>query len=200
MAKDVTGDLLSMTPSPGSASPRPARIAALELRARLSDRQPFAARRHTARLSSRIGLLLGSDLAAFVLARGALRAIADQQVFGARLPASLTAAGPLADPGKPGSTVFIIALLFALSVTGSYTRHRGLNTAARLAASVALAVAAAAVPLAAIVGVAGAIVNTLIVGLGTWVALVLVRRVTENFLAHVWPRGRWAAPAILIGA
>lgn len=144
-------------------------------------------------------MLLASDLAAFLLARGLLRWLTGQPVLSGRFPADLTTFGPLSNPGEPGSTVFIIALILSLCLSGSYTRHRGLNTAARLGAAVSLAVMAAAVPLAALIGVRGAISAVLLIGLATWFGLLLIRSVTERFLEKVWPRDRWAWPAILIG-
>lgn len=188
-----------MIPPQAKTTPHSARSSALDFRARLSDRQPDAARRHAARLGTRIGILLASDMAAFFLARAVLRAFASQPLVAARLPVNLTSAGPLADPGEPGSTVFLVALLLALALTGSYTRHRGLNTGVRLGAAAVLAIAAAAVPLAALVGVPRAIASTLLVGAVTWAALLIVRAFMERFLERVWPRDRWAGPAILIG-
>lgn len=177
----------------------PTTSSALKFRARLSERQPAAARRHTARLGSRVGILLVSDLVGFLLARTLIRSFATQPQIAALLPADLTSFGPLANPGEPGSMVFLVALLIALALTGSYTRHRGLNTGARLGAATLIAIFAAAVPLAALVGVPRAIGNTFFVGAVTWGFLFVVRRLTERFLERVWPRHRWAGPAILIG-
>lgn len=188
-----------MITSQAKTIPNPERSLALDFRARLSDRLPDVARRHTARLASRIGILLASDLAAFFLARGLLRTLAGQPLIAARLPGNLTSYGPLANPGEPVSTVFPVSLLLALALTGAYTRHRGLNTTARLGAAAALAIAAATVPLAALVGVSSAIASTLLVGAVTWAALLMVRAAIERFLETVWPRNRWAGPAILVG-
>ena len=189
-----------MLPVDAHGVPQERRRSALDFRARLSERQPGAARRHTARLATRVGILLAADVAAFFLARAALRALATNPLFAPRLPGDMTSFGPLASPGQPGSTVFLVSLLLALILTGSYTRHRGLNTAARIGAAVALAGAVAAIPLAAILGVARAISQTVIVGAAAWVALLLVRAVVERFLERVWPRNRWAGPAIVIGS
>lgn len=188
-----------MIPSQTKPTPQRSRKAALAFRARLSDRQPEAARRHTARLASRILILAISDFAAILLARAAVRMLAAEPEVASRLPANLTASGPLANPGEPGSTVFFVALLLALAVTGAYTRHRGLNTAARLGVATALAVAAAAVPLAAIVGVPRAITVTLLMGVTTWIGMLVIRAFTERFLEHVWPKDRWAGAAVLVG-
>lgn len=188
-----------MTPTQAKATPRTVRSSALDFRARLSDRQPDVVRRHTMRLAARISILLASDLAAVLLARAALRDFATSPLAAPRLPANLTLSGPLANPGEPGSMVFPIALLLALAFTGSYTRHRGLNTALRLGAATVLATAAASVALATLVGVPRAIAVTLLMGATTWIALLIGRTVTERFLARVWPRERWAGPAIFIG-
>lgn len=186
--------LTSPDPSAGAT-----RSAALDFRARLSARQPDAARRHAARLGTRIGVLLISDVLALLIARSALGAIVTHPVLSGRWPSDLTASGPLARPGDPGSMVFYIALIIALAFTGSYTRHRGLNTGARLGAGVAIAILFATVPLAAVVGVPRAFASTLLVGLTAWAALLFARLLFERFLEGVWPRDRWAAPAIFVG-
>lgn len=179
--------------------PEDRRRSALDFRARLSDRQPDVARRHAARLATRIGILIVADLVGFLAARVALRMLATQPLFASRLPPDMTSFGPLANPGQPGSTVFVLALLLALVLTGSYTRHRGLNTAARVGAAVVIAGVAAAIPLAAIVGVTRAVSLTLIVAGAAWIGLLVIRTLVERFLERVWPRDRWAGPAIVIG-
>ena len=172
---------------------------ALDLRARLSDRQPEVLRRHGWRLASRIGLLLVGDIGAFLAARSLLRVLASRPEIASRFPGNPLAAGPLANPGAPGSLVFFVTLLFALALLGSYSRHRGLNTSARLGGAVMLAAAAAALPLAALIGVPFAIAQAVLVGLVTWLAMLVVRAGSERFLASVWPRDRWASPALLVG-
>lgn len=176
------------------------RSAALDFRARLFDQHAEAVRRHTMRLASRIGILSVSDGAAFVVARQALREFARQPLIAERLPANLISYGPLANPGEPGSMVFPVALVLALALTGSYTRHRALNTAVRLAAATALAIGAASVPLAALFGVSRAVASTLMVGAVTWGSLLVTRSLTERFLERVWPCDRWAGPAVLVGS
>lgn len=196
----LSGRMVVLGPlSQGRPGPRGAGRPALDFRARLSDRQPDAARRYASRLAARVGILLVADLAAFFLARTVIRALTALPLSGQRLPQDIVSVGPLANPGEPGSTIFFVALLLALALTGSYTRHRGLNTPARLSAAVVLAVAAAAVPLAALVGVPRAIANTFLVGAATWVGLLIFRLVTERFLERVWPGNRWAGAAILVG-
>lgn len=140
-----------------------------------------------------------SDLFVFLIARNFLRRLSAQPWVGARFPEDATSIGPLASPGSPGSTVFLVALVLGLAITGSYTRHRGLNPGARLGAAVVVAIAAAAVPLAALVGVRQAIAQTVVVGAVTWMMLLLSRLVWERFLERVWPRDRWAGPAIIVG-
>jgi exopolysaccharide biosynthesis polyprenyl glycosylphosphotransferase len=194
----VRGSRINVEPSATDVGQHPRRRA-LDFRARLSDRQSVAARRHALRLASRVAILLASDLTAFLLARTALRMAAGHPSIAERFSASLISAGPLANPGEPGSTVFPVALALSLALTGSYTRHRGLNPTARIGVATVIAVAAAAVPLAALLGVSRAVSATLIVGAASWMFILLTRSLTEAFLARVWPRARWAGPAVVIG-
>lgn len=184
---------------PLGAGMEPGRSAALKVRARLSERHPDVVRRHTLRLGSRIGILAATDLTVFLVARALLRSLVENQWLDTRFMDDVTLVGPLANPGRPGSTVFLLALFLGLAFTGSYTRHRGLNTVARLGAAIGIAITAATIPLAAVVGVRQAIAQTALVGAVTWIVLVLLRAVAERFLEHGWPRDRWAGPAIIIG-
>ncbi|HUR91694.1 MAG TPA: exopolysaccharide biosynthesis polyprenyl glycosylphosphotransferase [Gemmatimonadaceae bacterium] len=172
---------------------------ALAFRARLSHRHSGAARRYAARLGARISLLVLSDALAFLLARTGFRAVLESPAFAELFPKLVTSAGPLASPGDPGSMVFFISLFLSLALTGSYARHRVLNTGARLAAATTMAAMAATLPLAAIVGVRSALTENLLVAAGVWAALLLMRAIAERVLERLWPQRRWAEPCVLVG-
>lgn len=173
---------------------------ALERRARLSELRPVAARRRTRRVSARLLILIVADVLALLFARALIRAAVGAAGIAEGVPGDVTAAGPLADPGEPSSLVFGVTLVMALAFSGAYSSQRRLNTSVRLGAAAALAALATAVPLAAVVGIRGAIVQTLIVAAGTWAVLIPGRWVGEHVLENIWPRGRGAAPAIAVGS
>ena len=131
-------------------------------------------------------------------ARAILRAVIPNSELAPRYIPDLGAAGPLADPGRPGSTVFWVAMLLALALTGSYSRHRGLNPTARIAIAAVIAAIAASIPLAAVVGVKASLLAMAVVATVTIVAVAGIRRGSEVFLRRVWPRDRGAAPAVFI--
>lgn len=163
-----------------------------------AERREAAIHRHTGRFASRVGILLCGDVLAILLMRAILRSALPQSQFVARHVSDITSAGPLANPGRPGSTVFWVALLLALAVTGSYSRHRALNSTARMTIAAVLATIAASIPLAAVIGFQTAIVETSIIASLALMAIVVARRASELFLRRVWPRHRGAAPAIFV--
>lgn len=172
----------------------------LARRAKLYERQRDGFHRRTIRIASRVGILLFADSLALLAARfGALWLTGHW----AGAPAALRTAravGPLAEPGAPASLVFWLTVIPALLATGAYSRHRGLNASARHAAGLVLAAAAAAVPLAAVVGWPRSVAMMLPITLLTFLPLRLGRLAAEFFLRSIWPRAREAAPAMLIGS
>lgn len=171
---------------------------ALDARARLSDRRRLSLRRRAVRMGSRFSVLMISDAITFVGVRMMLGAMVVPAALD-RFNAGVASVGPLALPGRPASLVFWMTTMIALGVTGSYSRHRRLNTPIRLAGACVLAGLAATVPLAAIIGWRAGLTLIAIVAAVTWIALIATRSVAELFLGRVWPRDRGAAPALLVG-
>lgn len=176
-----------------------ASIPGLERRAKLYDQRRTGVQRRSKRIASRVAVLLLADLSALVAARLGAGWIVGAQDTGFVLLEGFRAAGPLASPGRPASLAFWIAMLIALFVTGAYSRHRGLNTAVRLATAALLAAVAGTLPLAAVVGLQRAAGMLSVMALVALVILIPFRIVAELFLVHVWPRERGAGAALLIG-
>ena len=168
---------------------------ALHRRGELHEMRSRALRRRSKRVTSRFLCLLAADVTMLLAARW----LAGTSVGAFGLSAAFARPGPLARPGEPASMVFWVAVILALAVTGSYSRRRGLNTPLRLAASSLLAGAAAAVPLAALVGINRAITEMSVIAAITLIALILGRLVAEKFMLSVWPGARDAGPALIVG-
>ena len=164
----------------------------------VAERRQIATQRHTFRFISRVGILMGGDVLAMIAARAVLRAVIPNARLVTRYVPDVAAVGPLSDPGGPGSTVFWVAMLLALALTGSYSRHRGLNPTARVTIAAVIAAIASSIPLAAVVGVKASLLVMAIVATVTIVAIAVTRRGSEVFLRRVWPRDRGAAPAVFI--
>lgn len=174
--------------------------AALDRGARLNLQRDLAIRRHAKRLAARFAPLILGDLIVLIAARQVVRWVALDDSPNWPWLRSLTAAGPFADPGRPGSLVFVTAIFAALLMIGGYSRHRQLHSGPRIGGASLVAAAVAAVPLAAVVGIREAVSQAALAGAAAWMAIVIGRVASEAFLRHVWPRERGAAPAILVGA
>lgn len=144
-------------------------------------------------------MLLFFDIVALVFVRSLLGWTMDAQALSVKIPGDFRTAGPLSAPGEPASLVFWVATIIGLLVTGCYSRHRGLNTPVRLATASFLAGAAAAVPVAAVVGMQVAIAQLSLVAGAAWLTLLGIRGLSERFLGHVWPQEKGAAAAVLVG-
>lgn len=169
---------------------------ALERRARIIERQPLTVRRRSARVLSRVAVLLAFDVIALAVARSVSQLLLEPVSFGTRPDDSI--AGPLAPPGSPGSLVFGVVLLSVLLISGSYARHRPDVVAFRLIVAAAVATAATAVALASLVGVREALVHTGSFGLICVAVIAAGRLLGEYFVARVWPRARGALPAVRV--
>jgi exopolysaccharide biosynthesis polyprenyl glycosylphosphotransferase len=168
---------------------------ALYRRDALRERRPSATRRHTGRVATRFTVLLAGDLVAVLLARVVALWLMNETAFGAA-----------ALPGTPlisgGTRLVFLVLITLVSVftTGGHSRHRALNQPIRIFVAVA-----GAVLLNYAGGIARGLLSDLILPMvataGTlWLSLLVVRRLSEWFLRHVWPRQRGAGAAILVGA
>lgn len=167
---------------------------ALQRRSALRERRPHSVRRHTGRVATRFAVLVTGDLIGILLARAIAIWLATETVRGAE-----------AFNGTPfliGGSHFVFFGLIALGAvfaTGGHSRHRALNQPIRL-----FVAAAGAVLLNWAGGIARGFLPDLVLPMvataGTlWLALLLVRQLSESFLRHVWPAQRGAASAILVG-
>ena len=172
-------------------------IPALQRSSRLADRQPGTVRRRSARVLSRIAVLLAFDLAAYFAARAVAQPLAGAGIFPA-WSGRATELGPLASPGAPASLIFPMALFAGLLLTASYARHRSPIVGVRIFAAAVIASAVTALALASVLGVRDALTYSGLFGLVCAVALGAGRWVSHTFAVKVWPRGRGALPAVRI--
>jgi exopolysaccharide biosynthesis polyprenyl glycosylphosphotransferase len=168
---------------------------ALERRSALRDRRPRAIRRHTARVATRFAVLVTGDVAAILVARAVAIWLAAETVNG-----SLAFAETPLVTGGPRFVFLALLTIGAVFATGGHSRHRALNQPIRLFVAVA-----GAVLLTWAGGIARGFLPDLVLPMvataGTvWIALLLVRQMSEWILRDVWPRGRGAATAVLVGS
>lgn len=184
---------LNSLPGPAVASGRAG--SPLHVRTRLRERRPVSVKRHTARIATRLGVLLAGDVLAIVICN----LIAGFAVSEATLGESLGSAFSKAvGAGYGGGTVFGPVLFLSLVVTGCYSRHRSLNGKVRLLAASGLACGFVLWQLVSGGDLPGAVSVYLVATSVTWAILLGVRATTEKFLCTVWPGTRGAAPALLI--
>jgi exopolysaccharide biosynthesis polyprenyl glycosylphosphotransferase len=186
---------LKLTSSPGNAVPSAYGASPLNVRTKLRERRPVSVRRHTARIATRLGVLLVGDIVGIVVCQMLASWTASNAIFGAALATQFSKA---LGAGYGAGVNFGAAVIAGLIITGNYSRHRQLNGRLRLLAASALA--SALVLWAMITGgeiLAGFAVYIAIATL-TWFVLLSERIFTEKFLSRVWPGMRGAAPAILI--
>ena len=182
---------LRLTSSPGPALGSAPSASPLHVRTRLRERRPVSVKRHTARIATRLGVLLGADVTAMFICA----LVADVAARGSGwIPAQFS----LAESSGYGGPIFGAALFLSLVATGSYSRHRSLNAKVRLLAGSALA--CGFVLWRVIAGgnfVGAATIYSLAAGV-TWLVVLGVRAAAERFLRSIWPGTRGAAPALLI--
>lgn len=168
---------------------------ALNVRTRLRERRPVSVKRHSARIATRLAVLLAGDVAAVAICRFvATIAISSGLPLGGLDSALSRAIGAAYATGLN----FGIVLIACLIVTGNYSRHRRLNGALRLLAASSLASATAIWGALAGGDVLGALTVYVTAASLTWLILFSERLATEKFLSRVWPGARGAAPAVLI--
>src|SRR5687768_14741716 len=187
----MLGPSLSPRVTESQVLPHPA----LLRRTALRERRPQTVRRHTGRVATRFLVLLAGDLFALVIAR-TIALWAAQTSFNGALVYAET---PLLAGGS--RFTFLALLTFAaIFATGGHSRHRALNQPVRLFVAVA-----GAVLVTWSGGIARGFLSDLILPMvataGTvWIAVLVVRQISEWFLRDVWPAQRGARTAILIGA
>ena len=151
-------------------------------------------RRHTQRVATRFAVLLAGDLAAVL----AVRVLFDLLESSALVVAGLLA--PTLLTGDPGRfALLVISVAVSLFVTGSHSRHRALNGSVRLFVASAIAPIPFLLPTAMDGGASAATEPYILTVIAVWVALMLVRGLSERILRYVWPRQMGAASAMLVG-
>jgi len=168
---------------------------ALNVRTRLRDRRPVSVKRHSARIATRLGVLLLGDVGASGIWQFAAFAAAADVVLGGLASSQL---GTAMRSGYGSGLNFTLILLASLVITGNYSRHRRLNGRLRLLAASALASVLAPWALFSAGEMLGSLTLYIVATVVTWLALMGVRLLTEYFLSRVWPAARGAAPAVLI--
>ncbi len=123
---------LRLTSSPGPAVGSTRSGSPLHVRTRLRERRPVSVKRHTARIATRLVVLLAADVTAMFICA----LVADIAANGDGWIATEFAR---AGAGGYGSPIFGAVLFLSLIATGSYSRHRSLNGKVRLLAGSALA-------------------------------------------------------------
>lgn len=186
---------LKLTSAPGNHTPAAYGASPLRVRTKLRERRPVSVKRHTARIATRLAVLLVGDVAAVMVCEILSSVAARGSIFGQSIATQFARA---LDTGYGATLNLALVVLASLVVTGNYSRHRRLNGTLRLLAAASLG---AAVLLWSMVS-AGDFVGALAVYIATasltWLVLFAERMVTERFLSHVWPGARGAAPALLI--
>jgi exopolysaccharide biosynthesis polyprenyl glycosylphosphotransferase len=168
---------------------------ALQRRSALRERRPRAVRRHTGRVATRFAVLLTGDLVAIFIARAVALWLAVGTVRGAEALSQT--------PLVVGGSRFIflgLLTLVAVFATGGHSRHRALNQPIRL-----FGATVGAVLLTWAGGIARGFLSDLILPMVAtagilWLALLVVRQLSEWFLRHVWPGQMGAGTAILVGS
>jgi len=184
---------LRLTTSPSNPAPSAYGASPLHVRTRLRERRPVSVKRHTARIATRLGVLLVGDITAILLC----------QLISTAASAGVVAGQTIADQfaralSYSSGVNFGLALIASLVITGNYSRHRRLNGRLRLLAASSLASAALLWGMLAAGDILGSIAAYVVTASLTWFVLLGDRFFTEKFLSRVWPGARGAAPALLI--
>lgn len=186
---------LRLTSSPGPAVTSGRAGSPLHVRTRLRERRPVSVRRHTARIATRLGVLLGGDIVAMVICAVFADVAAGGGAFGGWFSAEFTRA---IAASYGGGAIFGPVLFLSLVATGCYSRHRSLNGKVRLLAASALACAFVLWRAMSGADLLSAVSIYMLTTAVTCIVLLGVRATTEKFLSTVWPGTRGAAPALLI--
>ena len=186
---------LKLTSAPGNHSPAAYGASPLRVRTKLRERRPVSVKRHTARIATRLGVLLVGDIVAIFVCELFSKIAAEGSLLGNSIATQFARA---LSTGYGAWVNLAVAVLASLVITGNYSRHRRLNGTLRLLAAASLS---SAVLLWGMVS-AGDLVNAaavyVVTASLTWIVLLAGRMGTERFLSRVWPGARGAAPAVLI--
>lgn len=186
---------LRLTSSRGNTAPAAYGASPLRVRTRLRERRPVSVKRHTARIATRLGVLLVGDLTAIALCAAISTLVANSALIGSGLAAALAQA---LDAGYWTGLNYGAAVIVSLAITGNYSRHRRLNGRLRLLAASFLAAATLLWGMVSSGDLVGALALYIVAGSLTGVVLLAERTITERFLTSVYPGARGAAPAVLI--
>ena len=186
---------LQLTSARGNQAPAAYGASPLRVRTRLRERRPVSVKRHTARIATRLGVLLVGDVAAMALCAAISALAAGSALAGSGLGAALSQA---LDAGYWTGLNFGAAVILSLAITGNYSRHRRLNGRLRVLAASFLASATLLWGMVSSGDLVGALVLYLVAGSLTGIVLLSERTLTERFLSSVYPGKRGAAPAVLV--
>ena len=186
---------LRLTSTPGKRASPAYGASALNVRTRLRERRPVSVKRHSARIATRLAVLLTGDIAAILVCQLFAALAATGSILGAGMASQFARA---MEAGYGGGLNFGLAVIASLMFTGNYSRHRRLNGRLRLLAASSLASAVVLWGMLAAGNVMGALALYVVTASLTWVVLQGERLFTERFLTHVWPGARGAAPAVLV--
>ena len=159
----------------------------------LQQRRPAAVRRHAARTTLRVGIVVLGDILGLALAMAMLAAAS------ALLPefAPLQA---LAAAGLTHAPAVLASLFLALAVTGCYRRRSQAQSSLSLLKGCLLAAALLSWQALLVEGARTVLLPALALALGVAAVLHLGRRLSSRFIATVWPGMHGAAPAVLVGS
>ena len=186
---------LQLTSVPGDSSPAAYGASPLRVRTKLRERRPVSVKRHTARIATRLGVLLVGDIAAVIVCSLFASVAATDALLGESLSIQFSRA---LNAGYGSGLNLGLTLIGSLVITGNYSRHRRLNGRLRLLAASSLATAVLLWRMVAAENLVGAVAVFIVTVSLTWFVLLAERMATENFLIRVWPGKRGAAPAVLI--
>lgn len=186
---------LQLTSAPGNHVPAAYGASPLRVRTKLRERRPVSVKRHTARIATRLGVLLVGDIAAIIICELLSAVAAQGTLLGDSVAAQFSRA---LDAGYGAGLNLGLVLIASLVITGNYSRHRRLNGRLRLLAASSLAAAVLLWSMVSSGNLVGAVAVYIIAASLTWIVLLAERMATEKFLSKVWPGARGAAPAVLI--
>ena len=186
---------LKLTSAPGNHAPAAYGASPLRVRTKLRERRPVSVKRHSARIATRLGVLLFGDIAAIIVCELLSTGAARSSLLGNSLATQFAKA---LESGYGAGWNLGFAVIMSLLITGNYSRHRRLNGTLRLLAASSLASAVLLWGMISSGDIVNAVAVYIVTASLTWIVLLAERMGTERFLSRVWPGARGAAPAVLI--
>ncbi|HEX3159064.1 MAG TPA: sugar transferase [Gemmatimonadaceae bacterium] len=158
----------------------------------LQQRRPAAVRRHAARTTLRVGIVLLGDILGLALAMAAIASAS------ALLP-EVQPLQALAAAGLAHAPAILASLFLALAATGGYRRRSRAQSSLSLLKGCLLAAALLSWQ-ALLVDGARVLIPALALAISAAAVLHLGRRLSTRFIGTVWPGMHGAAPAVLVGS